>query len=389
MGRCIKILYLPIFIFIFACSTKTPTVAPSSSGNGGGTGSSSTSSAGGSSGGMDQIAEIEKLLSGGGILGGGGNGSSTVDNPLAAILGGGGGGGVGGAGASSNVMSYYADAQGSPLPFATYVSPYVNHYKQDYSFVCPGDSFITGEYSTTDADPQLQVVDPTFDRRFIYTCSFFADGSGKAARRTKCSVLPTHSVSVDVQQASSCPSGTFIAGVDSTYDASKKTRNVSHHCCQMVTVENTPVVIANQPMGTNSSASVPVCSSGVNLALAESGQADNSQVTSYLHQCQYIGCLNQDVNKAGAQVQFDAGLDFYFDPNACLDSMGVQTFGGTSACQNFFAFQNGIMVSETTRFTGSQNLYDRIFSFKSCALQASSSASSSSSSSSSTPSSGL
>jgi hypothetical protein len=137
----------------------------------------------------------------------------------------------GGQGNNIEVGPFYD--QKAKLTLGSYSSEVINQAKEVISFMCPGDSVISGFNSTFDPG--------SFDRLFQPQCLFFQDSNGGAVRRTACTDIKENG-GLASDKSFSCPENKVLAGFTSSFDAGKMDRTFVFQCCSLESKNKVPVV---------------------------------------------------------------------------------------------------------------------------------------------------
>lgn len=238
---------------------------------------------------------------------GAGTGSSTFPFPSASA----GGDGLGTeTGDDSGTGTESGENGGLPIPdgdptqviylsgsIGSYFSPVQNDPEGEVDFICPGDSFLSGENSKWDFDTGSQ------DRTHRFRCRFLTDGQGVPIRKSNCSVSdPINDATLDY----SCSDGKFLSGVTSTFNQQTKDRSYEFECCEARSQQENTLLTPNKEILEEGGDAIEMCHNAETSVI----RPDPSNPDPSLVNVEVNSVLSEaDFNCSGAALQpFGGGL---------------------------------------------------------------------------------
>ena len=280
-------------------------------------------------GGQSQTPDLDTNMEGaGGSNSGAGNG---IPAGLEGLLGGQGAGGSqesGMGGGDPNAIMYQPKKS-----YGFYLSEHQNDPEQDVNFSCPGDSFLSGEFSKFDRDKS--------DRSHKFMCQFFMDGSGQPVRKANCSLSQ---VITNNNLDYTCPDDTFMSGQVSKFRGGSQPRSYQFECCEMRNASGTKLTVATEQ--SESGDTKELCTSEKTAVRAQ-----------YRVLQQYQPMINMNVNERNGDVNYSC------------ENAAVMQLGGLTVNHEPTPLPNTVLRQVKINYDSTGTSKDSQYSFYCCALQ--------------------
>lgn len=217
--------------------------------------------------------------------------------------------------------------------YGFYLSEHQNDPEQDVNFSCPGDSFLSGEFSKFDRDKS--------DRSHKFMCQFLTDGSGQPIRKANCSLSQ---VITNNNLDYTCPNDTFMSGQVSKFRGGSQPRSYQFECCEMRNASGAKLTIATEQ--TESGETKELCTSEKTAVRAQ-----------YRVLQQYQPMINMNVNERNGDVNYSC------------ENAAVMQLGGLTVNHEPLPIQNAILRQVKINYDSTGTSKDSQYSYYCCALK--------------------